>query len=1087
MSNDALAKSCAIVFGNEYQGTGYLLTPTLLVTCHHVVRDLKPGAAVELKFAQDRDLRSKTFVASYLKGDPKVDWALLRLRENVEGTLALSLAGTPAISGSEFYSFAAPADARETLIKFSGRVSMTDTIDPVNAPAMQLDCSRAALGNMEGASGAPVIADGLVIGHFKRVIPRDGTSAAAYGMLYACPISSVIAALDATDKQQVRIGIGASAEARQRRWKDWQSAALQRVLGFSIKASSVPAPLEQHWSAFANRTPWLVKVKELTREISSIAERLLPRSAKTLLGIDYEIPHDQVRRELQRCIEQLLDALDHRRSAKTAALFEQLDHKISELEPRLQTPHYARCFPVVGTYGSGKSHFLHTLAKAARDGRNGPQWFVLPLHASSFDGRLSDCLAAAITDALGLTLEKLNEQCCRENTRVLITVDDLHHLPSPNGARELTECIELWTKYGSFYWAFFIQDTAFDRVVCKHEFWIRYGFRSLASTLSVGGRDSDREDSPELSTGWLGLDTLNVRERLGIKILKAERPGERLAVEEIEESQGAHFSKDWYSPLIAWILLDLTCATPHTETGIGSVFDLSHLVTLNYLEIIEKYWDRMTEKSIMDGAGQARLDACIRTVADYAIRTQSWRWTEFRFEADTTNEISGQQLSELVNLGVLNSFTVNASDPGRSCRYIELTNDLFWYWLLSSRLLANGSLDGIISWMQSGVPEQHREGVTQFVLLRADRDSARDNTDREFCDTLWQSVMRNGELPCALGLFSALRASSERRRWVLETVRDMHREQQRGDAQTKDQSATPAKQLSHRDLFALLYFVGSCDEIDCCSKLELLKPWYKALGEADLGAYYIYEIAPAIRGINDRTTLIRACELLSGCHTMQVASKLAQVVWRHSLKLTGANADLLCSDLHDFLKTQRTAASQEYQEARACGQDPARLFFRQHLIGCFLAWHVEKTGLDAYDDFVRWKFYDGEDTRWLSPLLRQELEVIANQSLGNWYRRKSERNDCPDEIHDRYSELVTNLLCTSEQQLRERAFFLLRHTGDIDEDNKSWLAKRFRDLYVRMGRTRALKVTWDEHPLALYTTQKTRGKAKRPSLARRRE
>lgn len=68
-------------------------------------------------------------------------------------------------------------------------------------PVVQLFCDEAAAANgavLGGASGAPVISGGHIIGHLRRVLP-DESDRAQLGLVFACPAVGYESALPSLD------------------------------------------------------------------------------------------------------------------------------------------------------------------------------------------------------------------------------------------------------------------------------------------------------------------------------------------------------------------------------------------------------------------------------------------------------------------------------------------------------------------------------------------------------------------------------------------------------------------------------------------------------------------------------------------------------------------------------------------------------------------------------------------------------------------------------------------------------------------------------------------------------------------------
>jgi len=161
---------------NVSQGTGWVLSPTTLVTCAHVVKD---ASEVEVNFTPgfDHDVKFKV-KARLLAEDSPNDLALLKLERKVSAKPLRTLSNPFAfidIVGTSVFVIGSPQGLDLTLS--TGIVSNTHGIDPlllqITAPVSH------------GSSGSPVLNDqGAVIGMVQSTV-ADGEllNLASYGPL----------------------------------------------------------------------------------------------------------------------------------------------------------------------------------------------------------------------------------------------------------------------------------------------------------------------------------------------------------------------------------------------------------------------------------------------------------------------------------------------------------------------------------------------------------------------------------------------------------------------------------------------------------------------------------------------------------------------------------------------------------------------------------------------------------------------------------------------------------------------------------------------------------------------------------------
>lgn len=226
--------SCAQVLYHDMVASGYLVTPTCLVTCAH--ERLSVDETVSLVFvggAYDSD--PKSVKATVIQVDYRFDCALLRLATPASWAEPLPLAPA-AFEGSAWECLGLPRleGSKDPLpISLRGEVRDPETHGPKEKPGIQLYSAQAQGEVLVSFSGAPVWVDGAVIGHLKQIIP-DGAGArtsvtistgspnpttssgsrSALGILYACPTHAIWNLLPEEDRLWIQ-------ERRAKRWSSF--------------------------------------------------------------------------------------------------------------------------------------------------------------------------------------------------------------------------------------------------------------------------------------------------------------------------------------------------------------------------------------------------------------------------------------------------------------------------------------------------------------------------------------------------------------------------------------------------------------------------------------------------------------------------------------------------------------------------------------------------------------------------------------------------------------------------------------------------------------------------------------------------
>lgn len=145
-------------------GTGYLVAPDRVATCHHVVDGVAKDKPIALRFGELGELRTG-FV---LECDRPSDAALIRLEQPISATPLKLSDQLPVAFWAHGYPY-----FTEAAVTLEGRLMDADTLDPHGIHAFALYSPQLA-GHMPnslgGFSGSPVLDGRRVIGHLSSVL-----------------------------------------------------------------------------------------------------------------------------------------------------------------------------------------------------------------------------------------------------------------------------------------------------------------------------------------------------------------------------------------------------------------------------------------------------------------------------------------------------------------------------------------------------------------------------------------------------------------------------------------------------------------------------------------------------------------------------------------------------------------------------------------------------------------------------------------------------------------------------------------------------------------------------------------------------
>ncbi|MBW1881653.1 MAG: DUF4071 domain-containing protein, partial [Deltaproteobacteria bacterium] len=194
-------KATSVKIGGPKPGTGYLVAPNRVATCHHVVDLWEEGRTYEVEIGYPDPIVCE---ARIVNSDKTTDCAVLSVEPAVE-VAPLPLAKELEVE-TYWKGFGFPHSAGGVGILFKGEILDPKTKDETGRPIIQLYSEQAGAGAatpLVGFSGTPVVVDGAVVGHMIRHVgdPND-RKRPAFGVIYAAPIEGVEALLDVKPSKQ---------------------------------------------------------------------------------------------------------------------------------------------------------------------------------------------------------------------------------------------------------------------------------------------------------------------------------------------------------------------------------------------------------------------------------------------------------------------------------------------------------------------------------------------------------------------------------------------------------------------------------------------------------------------------------------------------------------------------------------------------------------------------------------------------------------------------------------------------------------------------------------------------------------------
>jgi hypothetical protein len=1143
---------------NSYAGTAWLCSPEYALTAAHCVVNLTEPATYRgpyrLAFKWG-NLMSEEI--AWL--DAKLDAALLKITSGSTGKVREHLDGIRSMR--ELPALPPGADRRWTSFGFplasqKGGLTLDGEVNEINARpygevtdefAIQLTCAQGGFTDrydlsgrkveepfgdspdgghlaLDGASGSAVMHRNEIFG-----LIRSGPPMLGQKVIFAAPLglmaerSPLVASVLEQHRQNHieevrRCWLG--YEARERR------ELVEKHLEWRPDTFSAPSPLERHWKIFVNEWLWHEFMADYVAEASGFGkeEKSLSWLADESRGLDFDAPYERLaaclRVYTERCLSRLnqlateLETENRKVKSRSAAQdeikrFEERVlsyHKakglLLNLKKFLSPPLFRRCFLVMGSSGSGKTHFI--ASRLAEDAPEEPRPFLVLLLGSPESGvGLEEMIVRGVRDAsgdgrwgsleefsafLGARREGARADADLDPLNLLIVLDGLEKWVISRGLEfdaELTTFIADHTRLHNVYWLVTLHDASYDKISVNAAWNLYSNVRSLPRVTV-----SEREYSLNAG-GWYALDTFNRTDELGLRIIgevqgRAASGDEDFLVMLDEMKRGdtsGAATRILSNPFIAWLLLDLL----RDEDIRWNVLDL------NIIAFIEKFWAKRLN-NLRAALSDAKLNAAAldepqlvnlvwavaRALCEFADLTPPRlalvkgirEWAEAKGMERSDEKAAESAVAILTEGNLLKKSEEGGANPTHPFGpappvKIEILFETFWEYYIARTLDPASFKDAAAVWgalEKTAQREDVRESVCIFFLMIiAGLAFNPEAADSETYEQLLAGVSRHGvetrsRLSAAVW-FAAQKVDADAQRALAEVA--------------LGHSGDP---LDSHALYGLMAFLGDADEsvLDIPSRLRLMRPHYEQLRSASLSDFYYFTARRLLRQVRGRQALSDCMLILTGSEATGCAPQLAQL----AVDLVRDWATDRKTRMLDFVikYLQRLSGFKTLGEAPPGAARPYS--FHECVLSQFchqLVFSEEFRGLEAYWLLSTNLWYRPEQLSIQEPLAR-EMRQQANIELGRWYRQWIYTDTG-------YVKLVKEL-AGGDLRDRETAFYLIRHTIPMKGPQHLFVDKKFRPTLRKIFRDEEMKDILEKYR-GLFASNLREARAKHPAAGRR--
>ena len=849
-------------------------------------------------------------------------------------------------------------------------------------------------------------------------------------------------------------------------WNSWSANYSNNMdskeLDDKLQFSQKNGHLEKIWEIFMSQTRWNDAMHHLVTDYKNKIQDLEPhfvdnsQLSTQIDTIDWQENYSLLLTILRRLFNvgtinrhlSSLQSLVRRYQNDTSELSDiakKSQNILQEIRNNIERPTYGRIINLIGSTGSGKTHFaVDRLSKSSMDGC----YFTLYLKATSKTVSLEDYVLEAINKASGISWKNLQQfnnfilnikvkqadsDCFIEScdSRFIMVFDDIEKwiYLRKEFLEDLKEFISSNTRLHSFFWVLTMTYSSYDTITDIDPFLFEYGYDVSIPLYRYNGYKI-----PSIGP-WIVLDDLNKDVSLGINIIRNIIDQEvALDYVDIHLVEMDAFSQ----PFLAWVLIALSDTLP-----------IDSLVKLTYVKFIELYIEKKFALLKTNKKMKRLTKEFIKYFVMFLSRTGKFEplFTEI-VNYVTENAINNSELQKRDNsedaikkLEELNLVRVDSLDQDLPVE-LHLRFDVFWEWkiakqfyseLMESEITKEAFKDQMEGWANIVTTPHRIEGVLEFQLLFFDYELSHSN---KLNKKVWIVPIQSKILADAAVWFAGLKASEYIQNYLFTWSK--HADEY-------------FENFSKRNTFAYLHFVGELPNsvTSILNKLKILKKHYQLININNLSRYYYYIANKLIEHVEDNEKLLLCLPCFHGCEDLGLAESLAEKCVLILKRNSKENVNIAAKFVIRYLKEHCKDVKSYFIESDG-RKSWKRHYFREWILFYFTKFITTKIGIHAYEFLESIDWYRPDRLGFSKPV-SIEMEREANISIGFWYRTKPIVYDTD---YDNYEEdnqetnefimLVKELVRSGEKRKIETAFHLIRHTVPTWGEKTVWVDPEFK-------------------------------------------
>jgi hypothetical protein len=1076
MSIEDIKKSIGILWFEEKPiGTGFLISPELIITAHHNIKGIKSQIMdINIQFTQ---LDSKPVYISKVELEKENhDIAILRLNDVINDCEPIKLTVIENYTHDKIESLKWKSwgyhDQNEIkgLVIFSGQIE--DLVIQDDQWDILITCKKDnPYLDLGGISGSPLVVEGRVIGILLKQLNSEvmtDIAVVSTNKLQECLEEKGVTFRNWYLNRNVHMN---DFRNRYNNWINLEIATQSQYLNEA--SNKIEHPLMQPWRKFKNSNSWgheLISIIDSiliwkyedekinilkdfkTENIYKVTQIITKiKESKQMIG---KYAYDNIRIKIEEQVKEFFRIrkiiFDNKQARQDRRLIRDIEKTREGMERLAEhiTLDYNRLFLVAGDTGSGKSHLIREIFKEYSIQSNN---YYIKLDRF-FKMDIEKYILKKIKEVVGIEFEKIEdlneiiEKSNLDNIKIFFIIDNINVSIEYDNEfiDDIKKYICEYTKYEWLYWVLTVPIIDLDKVIENNDFFKKY---------------SDPEVKDPVN-GWIILDDLNRQWKIGHRIIEEFILEDQYNLGNLETwlSENEKTKNLLMNPFIAWILVNT----------VGSLGHSHEIVDLNFVKFIENFGKEKIQVISRIVKDTKAINEIIKLISDLSLLTKK----EFYYEREILNYVcdSAKMDYRLSNCLTDNKFLKDLCNELKRASLlrdaeqyeddglyefektgvigVELGYKFYWAFKIANKLISeinnleHDRLEKAWETLQQFEDKLLMKDVFEFFILAVDRKF---NSE---IDVLIDNLLAKNELIPSV-YFVGGKASETFQKRILERYIRLNGKHQ---------------------IFSYIYFISCCDlkEVSPIRKCKLLSQYYVQIYDYGLTSYYLYVIRKIIDNVQNVTTLSACMYHFITCPIVEITDNVGKLIADKMISFyKGQTIRDTVQKIVTFLELHKEIIDKSISEADIGeGVDITRKTFIQFFIMYIMKNLVSKYEFKVHKILLQEDWYYKKklkENRSIIDVMRREVTLVYGQS----YRAsKSNESDKMDSFRNTYYKIINDLL-HKEIHYKKLAFHFITSTVNYKVDPKEIVDAKFHPM---------LKKIYNDKDLQSFISSKKRSR-----------